>query len=146
MVALTDFLPSVPTTPPARARQADTPPAARRRRTKPNASATPTAAVTATVTPVRRRRVTSPPVQPSQPAQPEESKRDKFLRIGGHRMVNVLRSIRLLGNLANTGIYEWSEEDVKRMRSVINDQLDLSFAKFSKGSVVRLENVFKLEG
>jgi hypothetical protein len=138
---LSQFLPPVPKTPQVHiARDGGERPRRQRRNSTKPASAK---GVTATVTPARRR--ASPPTAPAVPSAPEESKRDKFLRIGGGRMVNVLRSIRLLGNLANRGIYEWRPEDVEQMRRVINDQLDRSFRKFEREQVVRLEQTFHFE-
>jgi hypothetical protein len=139
-ISLQDFLPNVPTVPQNRARTDQTEPRTRRRNsTKPVATQP---VVTATVTPVRKRRAKSPPIAP---VQPEEGKREKFLRIGGSRMVNVLRSIRLLGNLANGAIYEWKPEDVELMRKTIDAQLDASFGKFEKSRVTRLEETFAFE-
>lgn len=129
---LADFLPAVPRTPQAPMRP---------RNTAKAPQTTPT--VTATVTRRRGTRVSSPPTAPASPAPPEESKRQKFLRIGGGRMVNTLRSIRLIGNLANRGIYDWTEQDVATMRQAIDAQLDASFGKFERGQVVRLENEFR---
>jgi hypothetical protein len=131
---LADFLPTVPRTPPA---------AVRRRNTTTAKAAQSAPGVTATVTRRQRTRVSSPPTAPASSAPPEESKRQKFLRLGGGRMVNVLRSIRLLGNLANRGIYDWTEQDVATMRQAIDAQLDASFGKFERGQVVRLENEFR---
>lgn len=140
---ISQFLPNVPRTPPVRTERASdgNMPAPRRRRTKPNTQ-TDRTNVTATVTkePVRRR--ASPPVAP--PA-PEEDKRTKFLRIGGGRMVNVLRSIRLLGNLANRAVYGWNDEDVETMRKAIDAQLDASFKKFAARSDTKLEHTFHFE-
>ena len=40
-----------------------------------------------------------------------ETKRDKFIRLAENRMENVLKGISLLGNLANTSNYEYTEAD-----------------------------------
>lgn len=133
------FLPNVPRTPPARARTADTQQPRTQRRRRPTNPTQPNENVTAAVTRSRRRAAAPAP------AKPEESKRDKFLRIGGGRMVNVLRSVRLLGNLANRAVYEWKEEDVANMRKAIDAQLDASFKKFAKSTDERLEHTFHFE-
>ena len=140
-VSLADFLPQVPKTPQVH-REPEQAPQPRRRRQRTNQAKQSSANdVTATVT--RQRRRASPPIAPVAPSAPEEGKREKFMRLGAGRMVNVLRSIRLLGNLANRGIYEWTEQDVKTMRQAIDAQLDQSFSKFERSAVVRLENTFK---
>lgn len=138
------FLPSVPKVPPARARGDGNQPArqSRSRRTTPNTPNGQTG-VTATVTQARSRRRAAPPLAP---AAPEEAPRQKFLRIGGGRMVNTLRSVRLLGNLANRAIYEWTDEDVALMRKAIDAQLDATFQKFAaKNTAERLEHTFHFE-
>lgn len=106
------------------------------------------AVVTATVTEQPQPTVTSPPTaftDDRHDLNHEEDRRTKFLRIGGGRMVNVLRSIRLLGNLGNTGTYEWTDNDVKTMRDAIEAQLEISFRKFERGQIVRLERTFRFD-
>lgn len=44
-----------------------------------------------------------------------ESKRDKFVRLTEKRMENVLKGISLLGNLANTSNYDYTEADVAKI-------------------------------
>src|SRR3989304_2734632 len=53
----------------------------------------------------------------------EETKRERFIRIGNARMQRALNSIRLLGNLANTN-YEWGEDDIRAMQNTVLDQLN----------------------
>lgn len=82
---------------------------------------------------------------PRRRAPENESARDRFVRIGQHRMVNVLKGIRLLGNLSADG-YDFEPKDVEVMRQTINEQLDKSFGRFILGEdkQTRLENVFHL--
>ncbi len=65
----------------------------------------------------------------------EETKREKFTRLAEARMNNALKQIELLGNLANTSAYEYSEEDVSKMlktlRKAVSDLGD-AFEKTSK--------------
>lgn len=65
----------------------------------------------------------------------EETKREKFTRLAEARMNNALKQIELLGNLANTSAYEYSEEDVSKMlktlRKAVSD-LEDAFEKTSK--------------
>ena len=44
-----------------------------------------------------------------------ETKRDKFVRLTEKRMENVLKGISLLGNLANTSNYEYTEADTAKI-------------------------------
>lgn len=54
-----------------------------------------------------------------------ESKREKFVRLAENRMNNVLKGIDLLGNLANSNNYDFTQEDltkiVKTLKSAVND-------------------------
>jgi len=59
------------------------------------------------------------PVVPLRPDR-EETKREKFERIGGKRMNATLASIKRLGNLGNRSIYEFSEEDATKMIGALN--------------------------
>lgn len=65
----------------------------------------------------------------------EETKREKFTRLAEARMNNALKQIELLGNLANTSAYEYSEEDVSKMlktlRKAVGD-LEDAFEKTAK--------------
>jgi hypothetical protein len=54
-----------------------------------------------------------------------ETKRDKFVRLAENRMENVLKGISLLGNLANTNNYEYTEADaakiIKTLKAAVAD-------------------------
>ena len=65
------------------------------------------------------------------PPPPNETARQRFLRIGQPRVVAAVKAIRLLGNLAR-GDYEWSPEDVTRFRYAILHELDLVTTEFDK--------------
>lgn len=60
-----------------------------------------------------------------------ESKREKFLRLGNPRVQRVLNSIRLVGNLASPN-YQWTPDDINKMRTAIQGQLDKTLARFEK--------------
>lgn len=60
-----------------------------------------------------------------------ESRRDKFLRLGKRRMLKALQAVRLLGNLSSSN-YHYSPRDVELMRWTLIDQLDKTFAKFNR--------------
>lgn len=51
----------------------------------------------------------------------EESKRERFLRLGEKRMQRVLKGYRLLGQLGNRSSYEFTDTDVQKMIGKLND-------------------------
>jgi len=59
-----------------------------------------------------------------------ETKRDAFLRLGSKRTNAVLQRIRVLSNCANPYAYEYTEEDVRRIFSAIEQELKTARAKF----------------
>lgn len=83
------------------------------------------------VTKSKRRRTRLPELEA--PLQPEagESRRDRFFRIGQPRMNRVLNSIRLLGNLASPN-YDFNSDDIARMRTAIDEQLNKTFLLFER--------------
>lgn len=58
-------------------------------------------------------------------------KHDKFVKLSEARVSNVLKHIKLVGNLANTSSYEYSETEAKEIISTIDDQVKLLKAKFA---------------
>lgn len=62
-------------------------------------------------------------------AKPNESKRDRFVRLGGARMGKVLKGIEGLGNLSGAA-YEYSEADVSKMRTAIQNATDAALRRF----------------
>ena len=54
-----------------------------------------------------------------------ETKRDKFVRLAEKRMENILKGISLLGNLANSSNYDYTEADlnkiVKTLKTAVSD-------------------------
>lgn len=63
-----------------------------------------------------------------------EEKREKFKRIAERRTNTVLEQLRLLGNCANKHNYLYTEEDVKKIFSVIESELREVKAKFNSNS------------
>lgn len=72
-----------------------------------------------------------------------ETARDRFIRIGSQRMKNVLRDLRLLGNLSSAN-YEVTPRDVKVMRQAIATQFDQSFSRFAESETKNLEDTFAI--
>ena len=51
-------------------------------------------------------------------------KRDKFIRLAEGRVTRAIDSIRVIGNLSNTSNYEYSDEDVKKIISVLQAEIN----------------------
>lgn len=58
------------------------------------------------------------------------SKAEKFRELAGKRVTNVLDQLRILGNLSNTGTYEYTPEQVEKIFTRIQTDLDEVKAKF----------------
>jgi hypothetical protein len=59
-----------------------------------------------------------------------ETPREKFIRLATSRTNEVLRKLRILGNCANKNFYEYTEEDVKKIFSAIEEELRTVKSKF----------------
>ncbi|MEO0119423.1 MAG: hypothetical protein ABIK60_02640 [candidate division WOR-3 bacterium] len=68
-------------------------------------------------------------------------KRERFIRLATVRTNAVIQRLRILGNCANRYIYEYNEEDVKKIFNAIRAVLNEVERKF----YVPKENKFKLE-
>lgn len=58
------------------------------------------------------------------------SKYQKFKNLAEKRVNNTIKNIQLIGNLANTSNYEYTEEDVKKIFKTIKDEIYVSESKF----------------
>lgn len=72
----------------------------------------------------------------------DESKHDRFVRIGTKRMEKLLHEIRLIGNLA-AGNYEAYPEDIDRMHGAIDREVHIAFDRFAKAK--RAAEPFRFE-
>ena len=59
-----------------------------------------------------------------------ETKRERFKRLGSLRTNEVLRRLKVLGNCANRGAYEYTEEEVNKIFSEIERKVREIKAKF----------------
>ena len=59
-----------------------------------------------------------------------ESKKERFERLATLRAKKAIDKIRVLGHCSNTHIYEYSQEDVKKIFSAINKELNRVKSKF----------------
>ncbi|MBQ6654337.1 MAG: hypothetical protein IJM79_02310 [Erysipelotrichaceae bacterium] len=60
-----------------------------------------------------------------------ETKRDRFVRLAENRTNKLINMFRLLGNLSNRNNYQYSEEDVKKIFTVLEKELKTAKDKFS---------------
>jgi len=58
-------------------------------------------------------------------------KRERFQRIASKRTNNVLEQLRLLGNCSNKSNYEYTNEEVKKIFSTIENELKEVKAKYN---------------
>ncbi len=71
-----------------------------------------------------------------------KTRRDRFLEIAERRTKALLRDIRLLGNCGNRSAYEYRDEEVEKIFSAIQDELDRARSRFRTDE--RREVEFKL--
>jgi len=74
---------------------------------------------------------------------PNETKRERFERIADARTNQVLDKLRILGGLANSRYYDYSQEDVKVIFDAIFEELESTRSKFL--SSTKEETKFRLE-
>jgi hypothetical protein len=67
-------------------------------------------------------------------ARPSESKNDAFKRLATKRTNGVLERLRILGHCANPQLYEYSDEDVKRIFRAIEKELRIAKTKFQNST------------
>lgn len=60
-----------------------------------------------------------------------DDKKERFVRIAERRTNNILEQLRLLGNCSNKNNYSYTEEDVRKIFSVIETELKEVKMKFN---------------
>jgi len=58
-------------------------------------------------------------------------KKERFKRLAEYRTNEVLRRIKVLGNCANRSAYDYTEEEINKIFSVIEKQIKETKGKFS---------------
>lgn len=61
-----------------------------------------------------------------------ESKREKFVRLAENRTNKALEIIRLLGNLSNRSVYEYTAADVEKIFSALECEIALAKKQFTE--------------
>ena len=64
----------------------------------------------------------------------DETSNEKFKRLSEKRVTNVLRSLKILGNLSNTSNYKYSTDEVEKIFKAIQSQVDNTHRKFEVGA------------
>lgn len=76
----------------------------------------------------------------------KETKREKFQRLAEKRMNKALESLRILGQLSNRAVYDYTEADVDAMfgalNGVITDVNEKYKAGLAKGASAEQEKLF----
>lgn len=62
----------------------------------------------------------------------QETKRDKFVRLAEARTNKIIDMIQLLGNCSNSGAYDYTQQDVDKIFTAIENELREAKKKFSK--------------
>jgi ABC-type Fe3+-hydroxamate transport system substrate-binding protein len=71
----------------------------------------------------------------SSPERQED--RQSFIRLATRRVNNTLKYIRLIGNLSNTSNYQYTDEDVQKIFSTLQRELDDCRERFEKRKKIR---------
>lgn len=64
----------------------------------------------------------------------DETKAERFSRVAGRRIQNVLDAIAVLGNCSDRNTYEFTDEQVAKIEQAITSTLNGTIAKFRNGS------------
>lgn len=62
----------------------------------------------------------------------QEEKNAKFKRLAKQRGERILKDLRLLGNLSNTNNYIYTEEEVKKIFTTLEEELKFARSRFQK--------------
>lgn len=74
----------------------------------------------------------------------ERNKRERFIELGEARVRKAAQMLRLIGNLANTGNYEYSQEDAQKILLALDSEMKLLRVKFQAALSRRAKDEFKL--
>jgi len=68
-----------------------------------------------------------------------ETKRQRFQRLAEKRTNDVLERLRILGNCANRGQYDYSSEDARRIFQAIEREFKMIKLKFKDGDAQKFK-------
>ena len=63
------------------------------------------------------------------PAPENETKADKFKRLGTARLSKALKTIKLIGNLSGAG-YDYDDDQIKKIEDALSGQVTATMQKF----------------
>jgi hypothetical protein len=69
---------------------------------------------------------------------------DKFKELAEKRTNNAIKQIKLIGNLANPSNYDYSDAQVKKIISALNDEIAATSRKFELATSGRVAEKFSL--
>lgn len=72
-----------------------------------------------------------------------KDKRERFVSLAERRVSRAIHDLRLIGNLANTHNYTYSQEDAQRIVSALEQEIKLLRGRFA-ASTVKSQPAFKL--
>lgn len=61
-----------------------------------------------------------------------ESAKERFARLATRRVSKALKTIRLIGNLSNKSLYDFTEQDIEAIYSTLSNALTDSHERFSE--------------
>lgn len=62
----------------------------------------------------------------------QETKRDKFIRLAEARTNKIIDMVQLLGNCANSNVYDYTQQDVEKIFGAIEAEIRETKKKFNK--------------
>ncbi len=65
-------------------------------------------------------------------SNPQETKREKFVRLAEARTNKIIDMLQLLGNCSNSSAYDYSQQDVDKIFAAIEAEVREAKKKFSK--------------
>ena len=72
-----------------------------------------------------------------------KDKRERFVALAEKRVPRAIHELRLIGNLANTHNYTYSQEDAQRIVSALEQEIKLLTGRFATGAL-KSQPTFKL--
>lgn len=79
---------------------------------------------------------------PTPDPSPHHGKRANFVRLAEKRTIAVMERVRILSNLANRQLYEYSDDDVREIFDAIEEETRLARGRFTSSQ--RRKPAFKL--
>ena len=67
---------------------------------------------------------------------------DKFVRLANKRVANAIKAVQLVGNLSNRNTYQYEPNEVTKIFSALQNEVDAAKEKF--GTKARAHSVFSL--